>query len=70
MRLIFQSHYKSYEGLTMQNINVQNSKQKQISDIVSIVKLASLLLTGIILCKYFLKASAFFTQNQVERIEK
>ena len=36
--------------------SVQNTKQKQIKDIVSIVKLASLLLTGIILCKYIFKS--------------
>lgn len=47
----------------MQNINVQNSKQKQISDIVSIVKLASLLLTGIILCKYFLKNQTYLPNS-------
>lgn len=32
--------------------NVQDEKKKQINEIVSIVKLASLLLTGIILCRY------------------
>ena len=31
---------------------VQNNKKKQINEIVSVVKLASLLLTAIILCKY------------------
>lgn len=36
--------------------SVQNTKQKQIKDIVSIVKLASLLLTGIILCRYIFKS--------------
>lgn len=33
--------------------NVKNDKQKQINDIVSVVKLSSLLLMGIILCKNF-----------------
>ncbi|MDU6340873.1 MAG: diguanylate cyclase [Clostridium sp.] len=32
---------------------MQNDKRKQVNEIVSIVKLASLLLSGIILCKYF-----------------
>jgi len=36
-------------------INVENNKQKQIDDIVSIVKLSSILLMGIILCKYSFK---------------
>ncbi|WP_297421320.1 diguanylate cyclase [Clostridium sp.] len=35
--------------------SVRNNRQKQISDIVSIVKLSSLLLIGIILCKEFIK---------------
>ena len=35
--------------------NVKNDKQKQITDIVSVVKLSSLLLIGIILCKEFIK---------------
>ncbi len=34
---------------------MQNDKRKQVNEIVSIVKLASLLLSGIILCKYFYK---------------
>lgn len=38
--------------------NIKNDKQKQINDIVSVVKLASLLLTGIILCKYFYKVES------------
>ena len=35
--------------------NIKNDKQKQINDIVSVVKLSSLLFIGIILCKYFYK---------------
>jgi diguanylate cyclase (GGDEF)-like protein len=34
---------------------MKNDKYKQINDIVSMVKLSSLLFTGIILCKYFFK---------------
>lgn len=37
---------------------VKNDKQKQINDIVSVVKLCSLLLTGIILSKEFMKHNA------------
>jgi diguanylate cyclase (GGDEF)-like protein/putative nucleotidyltransferase with HDIG domain len=36
-------------------IGVKNSKQKQINDIVSIVKLSSLLLIGIIFCREFVR---------------
>ncbi|RII35894.1 diguanylate cyclase [Clostridium chromiireducens] len=35
--------------------NVRNNREKQINEIVSIVKLASLLLIGVILCKEFVK---------------
>ena len=35
--------------------DVKDDKQKQINDIVSIVKLSSLLFTGIILCRYFFR---------------
>ena len=35
--------------------NVRSDRQKQINDIVSVVKLSSLLFIGIILCKEFIK---------------
>lgn len=35
--------------------NIQNEREKQINDIVSVVKLSSLLLVGIILCKELIK---------------
>ncbi|EKQ51723.1 MULTISPECIES: diguanylate cyclase [unclassified Clostridium] len=38
--------------------NVKNNRQKQINDIVSIVKLSSLLLIGIIFCKEFVKSDS------------
>ena len=38
--------------------SVKNDRQKQIDDIVSVVKLSSLLFTGIILCKEFLKSNS------------
>lgn len=41
-------------------MNVNSDKQKQINDIVSIVKLASLLFVGVILCKYL-----FSTDNSL-----
>jgi diguanylate cyclase (GGDEF)-like protein/putative nucleotidyltransferase with HDIG domain len=53
MRLIYQSHYDYYEVFYMKN--VENNKQKQINDIVSIVKLSSLLLIGITFCKEIVK---------------
>ena len=42
-----------YEVRCMQN--GQNSREKQINDIVSVVNLSSLLLIGIILCKELAK---------------
>lgn len=38
--------------------NVENNKKKQIAEIVSVVKLSSLLFVGIILCKYIFKDEA------------
>ena len=45
-------------------MDVNNDKQKQINDIVSIVKLASLLFVGVILCK-----SLFSTDNTIMNIK-
>ena len=36
--------------------NLENDKQKKIQEIVSIVKLASLLFSGIVFLRYFFKA--------------
>lgn len=46
--------------------NVKNDKQKQIDDIISVVKLSSLLFVGIILCKEFVEnnSSAIWKINQ------